>query len=50
MANPAVPTTTGDFYFAVNHRGLIHYTAGRLIPLNSTTCIMAPDLLPFNNP
>ena len=34
VANPALPTTTGDRFFATNHEGVIFYSALAPIDLN----------------
>lgn len=44
VANPALPQQTGDRYFCANHAGVIFYTSGNRLPLDTNTC-----LLPNNN-
>ena len=49
-ADPAVPGTTGDRYFAVNHAGVIFYSVEAPIPLDTVECELPPpgrsDVLP----
>ena len=45
-ANPAVPTTTGDRYFATNQAGVVFYTQSASIALNNTDCQVPGILLP----
>lgn len=47
-ANPSVPTTTGDRYFATNHAGVIFYTQSDsiAIPGGGTTMDIPERLLP----
>ncbi len=44
IANPALAQQTGDRYFATNQAGVIFYTSGARITLDTDTC-----LLPNNN-
>ncbi len=37
-ANPAIPGTTGDRYFATNHEGVTYYSATAPIPMNTGDC------------
>jgi prepilin-type N-terminal cleavage/methylation domain-containing protein len=46
VANPALPTTSGDRYFAINGRGLIHYTTLNTAPLNNTNCDIPTNMVP----
>ena len=46
IANPAVPTTTGDRYFATNQAGVVFYTQSNSIPMNNTNCLLPATLLP----
>jgi len=45
-ANPVVPTTTGDRYFATNHEGVIYYTTEGTPTINATTCDPPTNMLP----
>jgi prepilin-type N-terminal cleavage/methylation domain-containing protein len=45
-ANPAVPGTTGDRYFATNQAGVVFYTQTATITLNSVDCLLPATLLP----
>jgi len=38
VANPAVPTTTGDRYFCANHEGVTYYSSANTITVNNTDC------------
>jgi hypothetical protein len=44
VAEPAVPGTTGDRYFATNHEGAIFYTTSGPIPFNLSDCTMPPGM------
>ncbi len=44
IANPAISGTTGDRYFTTNQAGVIFYTSGRSLAIDTNTC-----LLPNNN-
>ncbi len=42
-ANPGIPTTTGDRYFATNHEGVIYYSNTASIPMNTADCTFPAD-------
>lgn len=46
VANPAVPTTTGDRYFCVNQAGVVFYTQLATITMNNTDCTVTTNVLP----
>ena len=46
MANPAVPTTTGDRYFLTNQAGVIYYTTAASVTMNNTDCLVPAGSLP----
>ncbi|MBI3722694.1 prepilin-type N-terminal cleavage/methylation domain-containing protein [bacterium] len=37
-ANPALPGTTGDRYFEANTAGVLYYTTGKSLALDTSTC------------
>ncbi|MBI3725460.1 prepilin-type N-terminal cleavage/methylation domain-containing protein [bacterium] len=42
VANPALPGSTGDRYFEVATAGVIYYTTGKTLPMDTSTCL-APN-------
>ena len=40
VANPAIAGATGDRYFCANAAGLIFYTTGRALVLDTDTCLL----------
>ena len=44
VANPVLPSTTGDRYFAINHEGVIYYSAIAPIPLTDDCTVPADRL------
>ena len=46
VANPAVPTTTGDRYFETNQAGVIYYTSAGTLALNTGTCALDTTVVP----
>jgi prepilin-type N-terminal cleavage/methylation domain-containing protein len=40
LANPAICGTTGDRYFDTNQAGVIFYTTGQTLVLDTNTCIL----------
>lgn len=46
VANPAVPTTTGDRYFCTNQAGVVFYTQATSIAPNSADCVIPTTCLP----
>jgi hypothetical protein len=46
IANPVVPGTTGDRYFATNHAGVIWYSTTRAFTMNTDTCDVPTDAIP----
>ena len=46
VANPAVPTTTGDRYFSTNQAGVVFYTQVATFALNNTDCTISTAALP----
>ena len=46
VANPAVPTTTGDRYFMTNHEGVIYYTTLGTVGVGATVDIDADGCVP----
>lgn len=46
VANPAVPTTTGDRYFATNQAGVVFYTQAGSAGMQNTTAVVPTTLLP----
>jgi hypothetical protein len=45
-AEPMLPGTTGDRYFAVNQEGVVYYTTSSPFSLNLGDCSMPPGALP----
>lgn len=46
LASPAVPGSTGDRWFAVNHAGVIFYTGGPAPVFDTGTCLIPVGMLP----
>jgi hypothetical protein len=40
VANPAIPETTGDRYFATNQAGVIFYTTASKLALDTASCLL----------
>jgi type IV pilus assembly protein PilA len=46
VANPIVPGSTGDRYFATNHAGVVFYTETAAVPLDTDECVIPPGMIP----
>jgi hypothetical protein len=46
VANPLVPTTTGDRYFCTNQTGILYYTTAGSFSLNTTDCQIPANAQP----
>ncbi len=46
IGNPALPTNSGDRYFAITNRGLIYYTTVNEVALNDTDCRVPTIMVP----
>jgi type IV pilus assembly protein PilA len=40
QANPLIPTLTGDRYFATSQAGVIFYTTGQKVLIDTSTCVL----------
>jgi type II secretory pathway pseudopilin PulG len=45
-ANPILPFITADRYFAVNNTGVVYYTSGRSVTLDTSSCLAQPTWNP----
>lgn len=46
LGSPAVPGSTGDRWFGVNHAGVIFYTTGPAPVFDPNTCLIPAGMLP----
>mgnify|MGYP003572140273 CR=1 FL=1 len=46
VANPSLPTTTGDRYFCGTQEGVVYYTSSGTLALNTTDCKQPTAVIP----